>query len=211
MERNQTIIERESKKVQVFLVQLSPKIYHSLVRPKWFTKIYIQNNIQRHFDLTGQKVLDFGAGTGANCTLCSPDYYVGIDPDTNRIDFAKRLYAAYQFEAFSGHELPVEENSFDVILIIAVLHHIPPDMVRHYIKEFKRILRPNGKVVVIEPYLCDASPICNWFMKTNDKGDYIQKEEQYLDYFTKEHFRYNVISRFKKCFLYNELYFTAFL
>ncbi|PLR82981.1 class I SAM-dependent methyltransferase [Bacillus canaveralius] len=192
-------------------MQLSPRIYHSFVRPKWITKVYIQNKLQRQFDFTDKKVLDFGAGTGANCTLFSPVHYFGIDPDTHRINFAKRFYAKYRFEAFEGHKLPVDDNSFDFVLIIAVLHHIPPEAIENYIKEFKRILKPEGKVVVIEPCFFEKSPISNWFMRSNDKGDYIQKEEDYLNYFTKENFKCNVLNRFKKCFVYNELYFTALL
>lgn len=192
-------------------MQLSPRIYHSLIRPKWITKIYIQNNIQQHFDFTDRTVLDFGAGTGANCTLCSPDYYFGIDPDMYRIDFAKRMYAQYRFETFMDNKIPVRDNSFDFILIIAVLHHIPPETIQYYVKEFKRILKPEGKIVVIEPCFFEKSPISNWFMKYNDKGDYIRSEEDYLNYFTKENFRCNVLRRFKKCLFYNELYFTALL
>ena len=192
-------------------MQLSPRIYHSLVRPKWFTKVYIQNKIQQHFDFAGKKVLDFGAGTGANCTLCCPDHYFGIDPDSRRINFARRLYAPYRFETFSGNSLPAEDNSFDFVLIIAVLHHIPPELIREYVKEFKRILKPGGKIIAIEPCFFEKSPFINLFMKFNDKGDYIQKEEDYLNYFSAENFRCNVLKRFKKCFLYNELYFTALL
>lgn len=192
-------------------MQLSPRIYHSFVRPKWITKLYIQNNIQQHFDFNGKKVLDFGAGTGANCTLCSPGHYFGIDPDSNRIDFAKRMYDGYRFESFMGNELPAEDNSFDFILIIAVLHHIPPEMIRGYVAEFKRILKPTGKVIAIEPCFFDKSPLSNWFMKNNDKGDYIRNEKDYLSYFTGENFQCSVLKRFKKCFFYNELYFTAFL
>ncbi|MEH7383378.1 class I SAM-dependent methyltransferase [Bacillus sp. JJ1533] len=192
-------------------MQLSPRIYHSLVRPKWFTKLYIQNQIQQHFDLSNKKVLDFGAGTGANCTLCTPEHYFGIDPDSNRIEFAKRLNKNYRFETFTGNQLPADDDSFDLILIIAVLHHIPPEMVCSYVKEFKRILKPNGRIIVIEPCLFDKSPISNWFMRTNDKGEYILREEEYLNYFTNEKFQYEVLKKFKKCFLYNELYFSAFL
>ncbi|PAE33318.1 class I SAM-dependent methyltransferase [Bacillus sp. 7884-1] len=192
-------------------MQLSPRIYHSLVRPKWLTKIYIQNNIQQYFDFTEKKVLDFGAGTGANCTLCPPDHYLGIDIDTYRIEYAKRLYNQYRFEAFMGNELPADNDSFDFILILAVLHHIPPELIQGYVKEFKRVLKPNGKIVVIEPCLFEKSPISNWFMKSNDKGEYILREEEYLNYFTKENFRCHVLKRFKKCFFYNELYFSAFL
>ncbi len=197
--------------MQVLSLQLSPRIYHSFVRPKWFTKVYIQNKIQQHFDFADKKVLDFGAGTGANCTLCSPDHYIGIDPDLHRINFAKRLYVPYRFEILTGNRLPAEDKSFDFVLIIAVLHHIPPEMIQDYVREFKRILKPGGRIIAIEPCFFEKSPICNWFMKVNDKGDYIQKEDAYLKYFTKENFQCSVLKRFKKCFFYNELYFTAFL
>jgi ubiquinone/menaquinone biosynthesis C-methylase UbiE len=197
--------------VRSFGLQLSPRIYHTLIRPKWFTKLYIQNHIQKHFNFTDKKVLDFGAGTGANCTLCRPDHYFGIDPDSYRIEFAKRLYNDYRFETFKGNELPADSHSFDYILIIAVLHHIPPEMVYGYIKEFKRVLKPDGRIVVIEPCLFEKSPISNWFMRTNDKGDYILREEGYLNYFTKEKFHCQVLKKYKKCFFYNELYFSASL
>ncbi|WP_342048141.1 class I SAM-dependent methyltransferase [Bacillus sp. OTU530] len=192
-------------------MQLSPRIYHLLVRPKWLTKLYIQNHIKQHFNLSDKKVLDFGAGTGANCTLCTPDHYFGIDSDSYRVELAKRLYNQYRFETLTGSELPSENNSFDFILIIAVLHHIPPEMVRGYVKEFKRVLKPDGKIVIMEPCLFEKSSISNWFMRSNDKGEYILREEEYLNYFTMENFQCQVLKRFKKCFFYNELYFSASL
>ena len=192
-------------------LQLSPRIYHSLIRPKWLTKLYIQNHIQQHFIFSDKKVLDFGAGTGANCTLCTPEHYFGIDPDSHRIEFAKRLYNQYRFETFNGNELPSENNSFDFILIIAVLHHIAPELVHDYVKEFKRVLKPEGRIVVLEPCLFEKSPISNWFMRSNDKGEYILSEEEYLNYFTKEKFQCQVLKKFKKCFFYNELYFSVCL
>jgi SAM-dependent methyltransferase len=190
-------------------LQLSPRIYHTFVRPKWFTKKYIENNIRKHFDFTDKKVLDFGAGTGANCTLSAPDYYYGIDPDERRIDYARRLYPEYRFDVFSGNEIPADNNSIDFILIIAVLHHIPPDIIPSYVKEFKRILKQDGKIIAIEPCLFDKCFVSNWFMKKYDKGEYIRNEADYLNYFTAENFQCTVLKKFKKCFLYNELYFTA--
>ena len=192
-------------------MQISPRIYHSIVRPKWITNIYIHNKVRQHFDFSDKSVLDFGAGTGANCTLCSPHHYLGIDPDSHRIDFARRMYNDYRFMAYTGNELPVEDNSFDFILIVAVLHHIHPEMIPRYIKEFKRVLKPKGKIVVIEPCFFERSPLSNWFMNYYDKGDYIQNEKDYLYYFTDQDFQCHVIKKFKKCFFYNELYFTAFL
>jgi SAM-dependent methyltransferase len=97
--------------------------------------------VRKHFDLKDKKVLDFGAGTGANCSLSEPDYYYGIDPDERRVVYARRLYPEYRVDVFSGNKIPADNNSFDVILFIAVLHHIPPDIIPAYVKEFKRILK----------------------------------------------------------------------
>jgi ubiquinone/menaquinone biosynthesis C-methylase UbiE len=190
-------------------LSLSPTTYHTLVRPKWFTKKYIQNHIEQFFDFTDKKVLDFGAGTGANCTLSSPSDYFGIDPDHGRIAFAKRRYPEYRFEVFSGEKIPADDHSFDYVLIIAVLHHIPSEIISSYVKEFKRILKKDGKIVAMEPCFFDRCHISNWFMKRYDKGEFIRNEEEYLDYFIKENFQCTVLKKFKKCFFYNELYFTA--
>ncbi|WP_062199716.1 class I SAM-dependent methyltransferase [Massilibacterium senegalense] len=119
-------------------MQLSLRLYYSFVRPKWFTNMYIQRKSKQHLDFTDKKVLDLGAGTGVHCSLCSSDYYIGIDPDEQRINVAKKVYTPYQFETFAGNKLPADDNSFDFILILAVLHHIPSERVRDYVREFKR-------------------------------------------------------------------------
>lgn len=191
-------------------MQLSPIIYHKLVRPKWITKMYIHNKIQQHFNFNNKKVLDFGAGTGANSSLSKPDLYIGTDPDENRVLFAKKLYPEYLFHIQKDNILPIENDSIDIILIVAVLHHIPPELVRIYMKEFKRVLnKKDGQFIIMEPCFFAKTHINNWFMKTNDKGDFIQTEEGYLNYFKEEGFSCEVINRYRKCFLYNELFFSA--
>jgi SAM-dependent methyltransferase len=48
-------------------------------------------------------------------------------------------------------DIPVEDKSFDVIICTEVLEHIPrPDLA---IKEFSRILRPEGKLYLTSPFL----------------------------------------------------------
>jgi hypothetical protein len=63
----------------------------------------------------------------------------------------------------------------------------------------------------IEPCFVDKRYIGNWFMKTNDKGDFIQNEEGYFNYFLEEGFKCTTIERYRKCFLYNELFFYAYI
>lgn len=165
--------------------------------------------MQAHFEFDGQLVLDFGSGTGANCSMFHPHLYLGVDPDARRIDYAKRLYPGHKFNVFDGKELPVENETIDNLLIIAVLHHIPSDGITSYMKEFMRILKPTGTIIVMEPCICKEKPLCNWFMKWYDKGEYIRNEEQYLRLFRDHNYDCKVIKRFRKCFLYHELFFTA--
>jgi len=141
--------------------------------------------------------------------MFDPHYYLGVDTDDQRIEFARRLYPQHRFDVFDGEKLPVEDQTIDNLLIIAVLHHIPSEAITDYMKEFKRILKPAGTIIVMEPCLCVDNPLCNNFMKWYDNGEYIRDEEQYIQLFRDHNYDCNVIKRFRKCFLYNELFFSA--
>jgi ubiquinone/menaquinone biosynthesis C-methylase UbiE len=173
--------------------------------------MYIHNKLEKHIHFDDKRVLDFGAGTGANCSLIKPDYYLGIDPDVKRINFAKKLYPDYHFNVLDNDTLPVEDDSMDIVLIVAVLHHIPPQQIKNYMKEFRRVLtKQGGQIIIIEPCFFHKTHISNWFMKNNDNGEYIQTEEGYLNYFKEEGFSCKVLHKYRKCFLYNELFFLAY-
>nr|WP_269431301.1 class I SAM-dependent methyltransferase [Paenibacillus algorifonticola] len=169
----------------------------------------MHDHVQSHFTFDGHTVLDFGSGTGANCSMFHPLYYVGIDPDAKRIDYAKRLYTHHAFQVLESKRFPFDNDSFDYILIIAVLHHVSSDEISSYMKEFQRILKPNGTIIVMEPCLCKKKPICNRFMKWYDNGEYIRNEEEYIRLFIDHNYDCNVINRFRKCFLYHELFFSV--
>jgi ubiquinone/menaquinone biosynthesis C-methylase UbiE len=190
-------------------MELSPYLYHKLIRPKWSTNKHIHQNLKEHFYFENKKVLDFGSGTGANCTLCKPGNYYGIDPDLKRVNFAKRIYPDYTFNVFKKDKIPLEDYSVDIILIVAVLHHIHPEQMGTYIKEFRRVLKPNGGIVVIEPCFTNENSISNWFMERNDNGDYIQNEEGYLNVFQNNGFKSMVLKKYRKNFFYHELFFLA--
>ncbi|MFC4597785.1 class I SAM-dependent methyltransferase [Cohnella hongkongensis] len=184
-------------------------LYHWFVRPKWFTKKYIHDHITSQFSFDNQSVLDFGCGTGANCRMSPAASYLGIDPDSRRIRFASRLFPDYDFRALATEVLPVDDNSVDYVWIIAVLHHLPSDLIAHYLKEFRRVLKKDGQILVIEPYLCPKTPICNRFMQLYDRGRYIREEDHYLRLFDENRFSCSIHRKFRKCFLYNELFFSA--
>ena len=192
-------------------MELSPRLYHWFVRPEWFSKLYMDkklNTLLRDIDFENKSVLDFGCGIGTNCSFFDSNNYMGVDCDRKRIAYARHRYKHYHFKAVSELPLPIGNNAVDYIFIMAVLHHIAPENILIILKEFHRIIKADGKIFIIEPYLSQNYPLNNWFMKTFDKGKYLQNEEGYLNIFKNQGYKTKAIKQFKKC-MYNELFFIA--
>ncbi len=187
---------------------LNPLIYDRFVRPKFTVELYIKKIVERKFDFEGKNVLDFGCGSGSNSFLFSPNNYLGLDVDKNRVDFAIKKFADYKFQVIKNSNLPSPDNFFDFICIFATIHHIPSSDFQKYIEEFKRILKPNEQIIIIEPYINEKNKFSNWFMTTFDDGKYIRSEEEYLDFFKKD-IAITVHKKFRKFFFYNEIFFSA--
>lgn len=187
---------------------LSPIFYQKIVRPKFAIEKYIQKILEQEFNFGNSKVLDFGCGTGSNSFIFKPENYLGVDVDEKRIDFASKLFSDYTFEVIINNTLPVDDNSIDYICIFATIHHISDDIFGEYVKEFKRVLKPEGKIVVIEPVFSEEYKFNNWFMKIFDDGEFIRDEAGYEKIFGDE-FKIKVHKRFRKFLFYNELFFSA--
>jgi len=98
--------------------------------------------------------LEIGAGTGyfslnlmragvigrATCTDISPGMLEALDGNAARLGLADRVYT----QACDAEHLPFEDESFDLVLGHAVLHHLP-DLDQAF-SEFRRVLRPGGIV-----------------------------------------------------------------
>lgn len=190
-------------------MELSPRLYNWFVRPEWFSRLYIHNILKDRFDFENKTVLDFGCGTGTSCSMFASHHYIGVDCDPKRIRYAQNHYPDYTFRLLNGHNLSLPENIIDYILVISVLHHIPTEEIALYLKEFQRILKPCGKILVIEPCFFEKSHISNLFMRFFDRGKYIQSETEYLRQFKSYHYTVEVFSRKKQLCFYNKLFFLA--
>jgi SAM-dependent methyltransferase len=102
-------------------------------------------------------VLEVGAGIGTNTTILrdgTESRWVCLEPDPKLVTELKRKLsdsrASRSSEIVTGtiDALP-EQDSFDTILYIDVLEHIPDD--RGEIRRAACRLRPNGHLVVLSP------------------------------------------------------------
>jgi len=97
------------------------------------------------------KVLDLGCGNGRFYPLFEKrnvDYY-GIDFSSNMIQIAKEKYPLGKFWVGTGFDLVFENDFFDYVYSIAVLHHVPSEKLRKsFLKEAKRVLKNKGIIVL---------------------------------------------------------------
>jgi SAM-dependent methyltransferase len=101
-------------------------------------------------------VLDVGCGAGAFLPTVSPlcDRLVGLDVTPAFVERARRVIqerglANTTVVEGSSASMPFEDGSFDAVLMVDLLHHLPSP--KATVTEVHRVVRPGGLVIVFEP------------------------------------------------------------
>ncbi len=99
----------------------------------------------------GQRLLEVGCGEGGNLFFLgdSEAHLYGIDLFSNKLIFAKSQLPQCRFLCSHADQLPFPAECFDIVLCRDVLHHLPAR--ESALKEFARVCRHGGKIVIIEP------------------------------------------------------------
>lgn len=128
-------------------------------------------NFQRHVGIeAGMRIVEVGCGIGRDAfqlfdILGASGDYIGIDvtPDsirwcTDNITRRDRRFTFHHFDAFNelynpfgrgtsmDFAMPVADGSVDRIILSSVFTHLLEDEILHYMKEFRRVLKPGGLV-----------------------------------------------------------------
>ncbi|HEU4583508.1 MAG TPA: methyltransferase domain-containing protein [Polyangiaceae bacterium] len=101
----------------------------------------------------GQRVLDYGCGTGSLTRLLLErcDSVCGYDPSARSLEQARQVAAGASYYA-DEREIPA--GIFDLVVLSGVLHHVPPAERARVLETVASKLRLGGRVVIFEhnPY-----------------------------------------------------------
>jgi len=133
-------------------------------------------------DIDGSRVLDLGCGTGRHVvylTRLGFEVY-GFDASPKAITMTQEWLKNEDLEAhLCEHQMenpfPYEDDFFDAVISIQVLHHNLMTDIRKTINEIERVLKPNGMLFVTFPILRSAplSEEEDWNLVEVEEGTYI--------------------------------------
>lgn len=125
--------------------------------PSYFASMkarYMANALDAHGPDSSLDILDFGCGIGNSIphlrTAFPTSHLHGVDPSGESIQLASAAYAYAMFSTNRDGGLPYTDDSFDVVQVACVFHHIRPAHRLNWMKEIHRVLKPGGHVFVFE-------------------------------------------------------------
>jgi ubiquinone/menaquinone biosynthesis C-methylase UbiE len=128
----------------------------------------------------GEEVLDVGCGTGTLAMVAKERVgaigrVCGIDPGPQQIARARSKAArrglSIDFQPGVIEQLAFPDSSFDVVLSTLMMHHLPDDLKRQGLAEIARVLRPGGRLLILD----FKGPVGPWKSNISDQPALMKK------------------------------------
>jgi ubiquinone/menaquinone biosynthesis C-methylase UbiE len=108
-------------------------------------------------DQPGLSLLDVGCGTGRFLDFVKQVWprlpTLGLDMSEAYLKEAKHHLARWsrlRLIVGDGERIPLPDNSQDAVTSIFVFHELPPEVRRASFREFARVLKPRGRLVLVD-------------------------------------------------------------
>ena len=153
--------------------------------------------VQKSMAGAADLVLDIGTGTGnlAVKFLEKGCQVIGLDPSAKMLRMAEKKAEKWgeQFDIRVCEnpflETPFFDNTFDVVASTYAIHHITDDAKRLAIVEMKRVMKPDGRIVIGDVMFEDSADKARALLEYPDMEDEYQPTlDTFLDMFSDEGF-----------------------
>ena len=121
----------------------------------------------------GDSVLDIGCGNGTLLYRLSNIKSItgfGVDISPQMIETAKAYYPGFKFAVSDCENIPLDNDSMDIIVVCAAYHHFPNT--NAFALEAKRLLKQGGSIYIAEFRLPSVIRyVANIFLPLSKDGD----------------------------------------
>ena len=111
--------------------------------------------IRAHLDLEAARVLDVGCGDGALLGFMARRgaQGIGLEISERALERARRAgpRPGVRYLCALGEALPFADGSLDIVFFFNSLHHVPVPQQGPALAEAGRVLRPGGRLYIVEP------------------------------------------------------------
>ncbi len=132
-------------------------------------------------------VLDICCGTGKQCRLIGDNGQraIGLDIDPKMVEYAASKYPHLLFICADAGRIPLQKKSFNGVIISYALHDKPPEMRTRMLAEAKRLLVPEGKIILVDfenPWnrLSRLGGFFTWIIERLAGGEHYKNRKQFL-------------------------------
>lgn len=134
--------------------QVPVDYYQSGVKKSLFQKLWHKRKLILAQKILGKEkfknCLDVGCASGYMVSEISRIFpyalYHGVDSYDKVIDYGKKKYPHIRFKVANAEKLPFKRQEFDLIICYETIEHIIKPL--KALKDMKRVLRKNGKLIL---------------------------------------------------------------
>jgi SAM-dependent methyltransferase len=123
-------------------------------------------------------VLDLGGGTGEVRRILPSCQYVCADLNKSLLQRCRRKYRDSACLRCDLQHVPVRADSVDVILCVAVSHHLSDGAFTRFVSECARILHNRGRMLFLDLVRSDST--MSRLLWKLDRGSHLRSEEEII-------------------------------
>jgi ubiquinone/menaquinone biosynthesis C-methylase UbiE len=119
------------------------------------------------------RVLEIGCGEGSLAAWFRNGQYTGVDRDFGSLQFASQISRG-SFICEDAEHLSFRDETFDVVISVAILHHLSERQLKRHLEEAFRVLRPQGKLIIFDSLKPDPKDFLRYWFSSLERGDYLR-------------------------------------